>query len=257
MSLNFLKLVNSPQFLLEVAKGNVDGFSSVHVFAENPSIDIAAQEDIWEYGGTYTYLSSASTLYLSSSDDADTQDIEITGLDTNYVLQTVTQTLNGQTKTEIGSGITWVRIHKVKNVGSTDLSGSLYVYEDDTTDVGVPNTASKVKAYIYDGNNQTLMSHFCVPANTYALPISLNLDLTSKAASKITVTLRVRPFGQVFENRGIYGINEYHGHELVFDLPTLIQPKSDIKLIATASSDDSAVAAEYFLLLIDSDYLEM
>jgi hypothetical protein len=46
----------------EVSAGRVSGASWVLIRGHNPDIDSAASEDIWEGGGTLSYLTSAETM---------------------------------------------------------------------------------------------------------------------------------------------------------------------------------------------------
>jgi len=57
-------------FELQVAREQITYHKNIFKFGFNPDIDDAL-ETIWAQGGLYSYLSSATTLYISSSSTAD------------------------------------------------------------------------------------------------------------------------------------------------------------------------------------------
>ena len=78
------------------------GYKVIHKFGHNLDIN-SSYETLWSVGGNYSYLSSATTLKISSADanddDGDTgaRTVLVQGLDTNYNEIEETVTLNGQT----------------------------------------------------------------------------------------------------------------------------------------------------------------
>ena len=174
--------ITSP-FGLEVAKGRIAGVSSIHKFGQNPQIDNTEEWDIWDGGdgADYTFSSSGVIHYISSSNAGDTQTYDVIGLDENYLEQTISVTAVGQTKTQIGTGEKFRRIVRIKNTGSTDNAGVVYVYEDDTVTAGVPDTATKIRGQIQIGNNQTLMAIYTIPAGKTGYLSSWNCNLGFKS----------------------------------------------------------------------------
>ena len=155
------------------SQGFYDGTIVVDKFGENPAIATTTDpEDLWEFGGEYNYTANAgATHYVSSSSAADTQLISFGTItadsDGNWNLETFTQNVAGQVKTELlpPSGDNIVRVWRMANEGDAgeDLAGTLYCYEDDTVTDGKPDTDSKVRAVIDNGNNQTLMLLYTIP----------------------------------------------------------------------------------------------
>jgi hypothetical protein len=119
----------------DVGRGAVPNTQHIHKFGENPDIDDATQEDIWDGGGSYTFTTTAATYYCSSSSVADTVPIEIQGLDANFNMKTVKVLLQGQTKVTLSG--TWMRVFRIKNLGASNNAGDIYVYENDTVSNGV------------------------------------------------------------------------------------------------------------------------
>ena len=240
---------------LDIASGNMPGWTGLNKFGRNPEIDTANASDIWTYGGataprqqyTYPFIAAAAALYISSSDAGDKQVYTVYGLDADWKAQVQNVTANGQTKTEIGTGLTWIRVHRVVNIGATVNAGAVYVYEDVAPSSGVP-AAAKVRAHIEIGQNQTLMAVYSTAANTTAYLIhlwgSMNRSVTTGSAD---VTLYVRPFGQVFQVKYVIGLVGTGSGKLdqYFDPPLVIQPKSDIKVYAAASANDTDLSAGF------------
>lgn len=250
---------NNIPFYIDYSLGRADGFSSIFKFGENPDLDIAdGKADIWEFAPTvnnYVYQTSAGIHYISSNNAGDTQDIEVEGLDANWEVQRITVTLAGQTKTQIGTGETFIRVYRARNVGSTDLAGNVYIYEDDTVVAGVPSTNSKVKAYIMNGNNQTLMTQVSVPAGKTGLIKWVQSSLSKKKDGILGVTIHVRPFGQVFQVKESFNVMSSGSscvHKDFDGIPIVVTEKSDIVMRAEGSADAMAATGSMGIIFVDN-----
>lgn len=246
-------------FYIDCAMSRRDDCCSIFKFGENPDLDIAhGSADIWEFAPTvnnYVYQSSAGIHYISSTDAGDTQDIEVEGLDANWNKQIITVTLAGQTKTQIGTGETFIRVYRARNVGTTNLAGSVYIYEDDTVVAGVPNTNSKVKAYIMNGNNQTLMTQVPVPAGKTGLIKWVQSSLSKKKDGILGVTIYIRPFGQVFQVKESFNVMSTGSscvHKDFDGIPIVATEKSDIVMRAEANTDAMAVTGSMGIIFVDN-----
>jgi len=228
--------------------------STMRKFGNNPDIDTATTpEDVWSYGGTYTFLSSAATLYASSSDAGDAVEITVEGLDADWNVQTSTVTLNGQSQVEIGSGLTWIRCYRAYNSDSTDLAGDVYVAESDTLTGGVPDTASKVKAMIVAAEQQTNMAIYTIPAGYTGYFMRGYISQVISRSSYAVVELRARLFGGVFRtgirdglvSTGSSRIDQY------YPIPAAYPPKTDIKATVTeVGANNMDISAGFDLLLV-------
>jgi len=262
-----LSYISNRDFLIEVAKGNVAGSSLVSKFGQTPDIGTASDpQDIWDFGPTlqrYVYPSAAATLYISSSDNNDTEDINVQGVDASWDHQAQTQTLVGQTKTEIGTGLTWFRTYRAKNIGSADLAGTVYIYEDDTITAGVPDTDAKVKAVIRPTveasihNNQTQMAIYTIPLGKtgYLFDWGASVNRTGVSGNKeAALVLSVRSFGGIFQVKQNVTLNnegttvrdrEWRG-------PLVIEAKSDILVTCLeVVSNSTGISSWFDLLLVD------
>lgn len=227
--------VVNPPFLHGVTKGKISGAFSVHKFGRNGDVDAA--EDVWSYGGDYTYPSAAATNYISSSNAGDDQEITIEGLDANWDRQTATQALDGQNKTEISSGLTWMRVFRAYNTG-TALAGDVYVYEDDTLTAGVPDTATKVKAKIDQAENQSMMALYTIPSGYDGFLMTLWINGNGTTATTFDLSFLEKEYSQdSFRTKfTMSGRNDGAGIYMPYDLPRVIPEKTDIRWRCTAVS---------------------
>ena len=74
---------------VDISEGRVLKTNYIHKFGRNPSVG-GAPETIWMQGGVYEYLTSPSTVYVTSDNAADAADgtgartVTVQGLDVNY-----------------------------------------------------------------------------------------------------------------------------------------------------------------------------
>lgn len=159
---------------LAISEGIVTGKDYIHKFGFAPDFDYGDGEvTIWDGADDaglnqmdYVFSTSTAIDSISSSDAADTQQIKIQGLDDTYELVTQIATLSGQTRVALGTSLR--RVFRLKNNNGTDLAGNVYVYENTALSGGVPTDTTKIRAIIQNGNNQTLMAVYSVPASKTA-----------------------------------------------------------------------------------------
>lgn len=261
---------NEP-FKLLVSQGRVGGHSVVDKFGENPEIDTASTpEDIWEYGGEYTFTANAGTsYYFSSSDAGDTgQDIQFQVLTVdsngNWNLEEFTQQTAGQTKTLLtpDSGDPIVRIFRMENNADAgnSLAGTLYVYEDDTVVAGVPQTPSLVRAIIDNGNNQTLMALYTIPTGYVGYLWKGEVGTSrAQASGVVQASYYSRRFGKLFKIKKRFdAVNT--GTSTYIDIrsfPDPIPAKTDLLLkVESVSANGIGVFGAFDILLVREDLLE-
>ena len=232
-------------FYLKVSRGLKNGYSFISKFGQNSDIGTGAYEDIWDGGGTYTYPadSTADITELVSTSGSDTEVIEIQGLAADGTLTVFEETLTGTTPVTLTTPL-W-RVFRLKNKGSNDLVGS----------VTVENTANTVEyAKIDNGNNQTLMALYTIPAGKtgYLIKGTASITGTNRAYS-IGGKVFMRPFGGVFQLKNTFGVSSdgssYFDHEYPIPLP--IAEKTDIRVQAISSASGGILNNTFDILLID------
>lgn len=248
-------------FMLEVARGNVPGMSHINKFGMNEDIDAANREVIWENGGDYTFLDTAETLSVVSTDVDDdgspagngAQTVEIIGLDANWDDLTEIVTLNGTTVVVTTNAFLRHFRAIVRSAGSTGGNEGVITATSTSTATiqsTIPNSG--------DIHNQTSMAVFSIKRNAKGYITqyygSLNALGPGQAADPAAdVELVVRPFGEVFQIKHEIGIVREGSNEFnQFFLPFLIiDGKSDIKISAHVTDDDSVISAGFDIIIVD------
>jgi hypothetical protein len=155
--------IPNSDFMLQVAAGDITGYSAVNKFGRSTAITTTNNWEVWDGNAAYTWPSSATITHVrAAADSATTQgmDIEVQGLDTNWALTTQTATLDGtNSTTEVALGTALRRCFRMKVIDSAVADQAIWA--------GPTGFASK-QAIIIAGNNQTLMAIYTVPASKTA-----------------------------------------------------------------------------------------
>lgn len=239
--------------VLEIAKGNIPGHSAISKFGENPDVDAA--EDLWSQGGTYTFSSTANIDSVSSSDNGDTQDITILGLNVNFEFVEQTITLTGQATKALDTDL--IRVFRSFNANSSNFAGDVYIYINGATvAAGVPQTATDIRAFIAAGDNQTLMAIYTVPAGQTGYLFNYGTSLSKLSpATALTCSIRIRPFESVFlvKDRGAAATTGATNYKREFKVPLVLPEKTDIKIIIdTVSQANTGVSGSFDIILVDN-----
>lgn len=205
LSSGLVDATTSPNFHIKAPLGLIPGVSVVSKSGNNPSIDIGSPEDIWSFGGLYTFSTSAIIDSISSSDVADTQQIQVEGLDANYDLVIQLINLNGQNRVVLPTPL--LRCFGAFNNNSLNLAGDVYIYENTPITGGVPDDPSKVRAYIEQDAQQTEMIIYTVPNNKTLVYTEGHIALSKSIASAAVLTLRSRLIGKIFRVKRSIALN--------------------------------------------------
>ncbi len=247
---------------LAIAKGEVEGTSFIHKFGNAPDFDKnAGFVTIWDGAddgkawelNQYVYSTTADIDSISSSDNGDTQLVEIQGLDSDFLLVTQTVTLSGQARQAFGTNL--IRIFRVKNIGSVDFAGTVVAYVNTAITGGVPNDNTKIRAVVHIGNNQTEMAIFTVPAGKtgYMRDWYASTSAAKKDSSHV-IKIFARPFGQVFQLKHTSSIIESGSSHIKHDYiePEVFTEKTDVEIKTDTDQDAASVAAGFDIVLVDN-----
>jgi hypothetical protein len=230
----------SEPFELQVARGQISFHKTIFKFGYNAVVG-ATKETIWEQGGLYAYPASATVMTISSSSTDDTaagtgaRTVEIFGLDADYNEINEVVTLNGQTA--VNTTKSYLRINRgiVRSAGSGGANaGTLYA--------GTGTVTSGVPANIYltingDGDNQTLMALWTVPAGytAFLTKMSLSTGTSTNTKALLNASLVARPYGEVFQIKERFTLTD-GAHEQFYTYPLKFTEKTDLEMRAFSSS---------------------
>ena len=249
-------LSNLPNVGLSISAGDYKGVDNIGKFGHNADVDSAAAEDVWSVGGVYSYLPTATILYASSGSSGDTNEMKVFALDGNYVDHEVSVTLAGTAAVQIGSaGSTWLRPYRAFNNGATENGGDVYIATTTAQTTGIP-AAGEIMAKIDQVDQQTAMAIYTIPAGKtgYITTYYASINKTGGAAVAASVTLKTREVDKCFRVRRIDGMakdgTSHYKHD--FTMPIKIPEKTDIKMNADVSADNTDVSAGFDIILVDN-----
>jgi len=240
--MTFADGVGSFPYFLQVSRGLIDGHKRLFKFGHNPVIQ-DVEETIWDGGGLYTYPSSAVAMTVTSGAGATDNDVQVNvgGLDGDYneVNETVTLAGSGTATTTQ----TFLRVNRCFIAGSTAPTDDVTVANGGTTYAQVTN-----------GENQTLMTVWTVPAGYTAYLMALDATAFTEQNNKVaTLRYLTRELNGVFRVKNKFDLFAAAFHQN-FITPEPISEKTDIEFraVATSSNADLRVAASMDIIYIEN-----
>jgi hypothetical protein len=154
-----------------LALGQIRGVNSLNITGYRFGLGAFDDVTVWD-GPTDKYYFTDPSLArinrISSDDSLDTgTPILIEGLDENWNQVTQTVILDGQNKVSLPVDL--IRVNRAASL-QKDLKGNVYIYEDVSITLGVPDDLSKVRGFIDQETNISQALVFSVPAG-YAINI--------------------------------------------------------------------------------------
>ena len=230
----------SEPFELQVSRGQVPGHKLKFKFGNNRTVG-DTEETIWSEGGIYVYPTSATQMTVSSSSVDDTaagtgaRTVRIEGLDADYNEISEDIILNGQTPvTTVNS---YLRINRgiVLTAGSGEKNAGIIRAGTGTVTSGVP--ANVFLSIDGDGDNQTLMCLWTVPAGYTAFLVQTNVSTgnSSNTPALLRTTIVARPHGGVFNTQERITLKD--GNQLqAYNFPLRFTEKTDLEVRAQSTS---------------------
>ena len=227
-------------YFIQVSRGLVDGHKRLFKFGHNPEIqDIS--ETIWDAGGLYTYPSSAVAMTVTSGAGATDNGVAITvqGLDSNYneVSEEVTLASTGTATTTQ----TFLRVYRAFVSGSQAVTANTTIANGGTT-----------YAQINNGENQTLMALWTVPAGYTAYLLDTKITAFTEQNNKVaTINIYARRENGVFRTADKFDVFAAAITQN-YKCPIPFPEKTDIEVraVATSSNADLRVAAGLDIIYI-------
>lgn len=258
-------------FLMAVSLGLINGVSAIRKSAFIGGLQSATgPREIWDFGspaeGDRDYIypadGTAPIDSISSSDNGDNQLVRIDGLDIdgNFVSQEFN--LTGQTRKALTTPL-W-RVDQIINIqpsntanrnAAENFTGKIYLYENTAITLGVPNDLTKVRGFVYDGNNRTLMSQYTIPAGKVGIMVGFATHAVYKGTASILIDAYLRPYGGLFSREEIRGLNT-SGTGVVqeeLQILTVFDEKTDIVITADTDTNNAGASIRYSIVLFDKD----
>ena len=203
------------------------------------------------YNGVVQVTVSSTTIFTYTVDAATATPATGTILSTNQNKTFITQTkaLNGQTQVTLDTAIaTATRIVVKPQNRATNIVGTLYVYENDTTTAGVPDTDSLV--HLMNGTNgainNSLKARTSISSTDYFIVTSVNAHFEEKTAGYATVIFQQRQIGGVWTEIDDITVGNNQPTGVINFEPYLIIPKNaEVRLIGSASGANKEVGGSF------------
>lgn len=255
MSVNpsITQLGRDENFNLQLARNQIYNHKHVFKYGFNSAVS-TSNDTIWFQQGAYNWISTASTMKVSSSDATDdsastgAKTIRVEGLDANFAEVTEDVTMDGQA--QVDTTTSFYRVHRayVLTAGSNNTNaGVIYVYTGTAT-AGVPNASTQIYTTIGASEGQTLQCIYTVPAGYTAYLIQAEAGSVD-GTNATTMTLRTRADGGAFRTSQKFIV--FKGNFTVrHDVPLVIAEKTDIEMLGDAAASTTDVAASFDLILV-------
>lgn len=224
-------------FDLQVARGQVDGHSTVNIYGYQPSVGLTFIP-VWENATAYTYPVAATQMHLAGS-VGDTATITISGLDANYAIISENLVLNGATP--VTTVKSYFRINSmVVAVGSATNPSGVVTLKDLTDTI--------IYAQINAGVGRTQMAIYTVPAGYTFYLQRVNIYTSLNGNNFVTYQNKtISPAGVVQLTQQAPFATNYEARRF---MPRPIAEKTDIQLTCKVNSSTGAigVAQEGYLI---------
>ena len=242
--------------LYDLAAGSISGKESVTQAGRNDTISLE-METVWDGTGIYSYLTSASAVYVSSTSGNDTttgtgaRTVEIKGLDSSY--NEVTETVN---VADTASSTQFLRVHsvRVKTVGSLGQADGEISVRSGAIDSGTLLAQIQTIGEGFGSSlGKSFMAVYTVPAGKTAYLQQLNGG--SSRGSDTSFYVVSKTFGEdVFISQDI-AISSGSGFGKDYKTPLQFTEKTDIEVRAISNNADSIgneCSAGFNLVLVDN-----
>lgn len=222
---------------LNIARGLVKGTTHIHKFGAVPTMSINTTGTIWDINDTlypWSSFNTSSVLTVSATAAENGHEVTIIGLDNDFnsLTEVVTIVAAGATTTN--------QFRRVFRAFCDQPQGN-------NIDIKVGST---IVARILEGNSQTLMAVYTIPAGHTGY--LWKGTMSAQATADATGNMFIRYFGQSsfrvghsFEVSGVGGQYTYD-----FPIPMPIPEKSDIDVRATTRTNNGRYTAIFDLCMI-------
>ena len=219
---------SSYQILSGLTNTGISSLGNIGVFkfGINDAIQ-EIEETVWEYGGIYTYPTTAVVMTVTSSVGATDNgcEIAVNGLDENYNEVTEIVTLAGAGTATTTT--TFIRVFRAYVAGSQDTTGNVTI-----------GNGGNVYSYV-SADNQTLQAFYTVPAGYTATLLQTDHTVSTEQNNKFgQVRLVTRRPNGVFRTQESFTMTNGSVSRL-YSTPIIIPEKTDLEFRAKASGNNA------------------
>ena len=240
---------------IPIAAGQLAGYSSVEKFGRNPNVATTI-ETVWEHGGMYEYLTTASQIFIysASSDDGVGQigaiKVTVQGLDENYNIISEELTVNGA-----GSTLTFFRVYRafITDAGSSGYNKGHLIISSQSNGAGIvlADIGGDGTGVNFVGYGQTMLALYTVPAGKTAYVTQWTIG-NGNYNTSCSAFLRSRvPFnGFVMTTSDTMAVSGGF-HVKNYSIPLKFVEKTDIEIQAF-DGGGTIVSSTFNIILVDN-----
>lgn len=241
----------SDDFIFNVSKGLVPGHSMVYVNSYANTIG-TTEKLIWPFASQYVFSDTPSTLYLSSTNAADTQTLLIDWLDGDYVQHQDFVALNGQTPVEFAMGM-GSRVNRALVTGPTETQGNVYIARDNAHTNGVPNDSSMIVMAFEQRTQTRSMGMYTVPAGHTLYGVSGYFSAPKNRDNDFFWNIRNPDTGLPATNTNVVSV--YQSTVEVNFRATPVPEKTDAFFTSSTETGNGRVSSRIVAMLVDNEYI--
>ena len=242
-------------YAINISAGQQDGVGYIEKFGRNDTMS-SNIETIWDGSNIYTYLTSASSVYITSSDGADAvagtgaRTVEVQGLDENYVL--TTEVINVD---DSASQTTFIRVFRaiVKATGSGGQAAGVISIRSAASGGGT--LLAQIQKVGTGGGaslGQTFMAIYTVPAGKTAYLTQWTVGAGGQNADT-TCLFTARTFGDGGFNAKDIIISAGQQFSKNYKIPLQFTEKTDLEVRGFTSSSGNDCSSSFNLILYDNE----
>ena len=220
-------------------------------FGKSAELSADTMETVWSLGGHETYVQDNLIDSIVSSGAADNEEIYIechtvegTGADQKFTFLTQTVTLDGQNRVPLPTPV--ARVSTAYNNNGTELTGSVYVYQETPLTNGVPQDLTKVHEHIPQGFQQSFKAATTFSDEDYYVLTGGFGSVSNKQAASVDFYLEVRTAGKIFRQGAAVSASSTGGSWDINLDPCIIIPKNaDIRITCETSTQGAVVFGSF------------
>jgi len=224
-----------------------------HKFGGSVDIDTTVSDMVLDNGyleqgtgdGNYTFQAGAARPFIASSDNTDTVDVTVYGLDASYGVLTETVTLTGQSPVQLQHS--YLRMDRAFVSSSTEAAGWITCGVTSDFTNGVPDNGDDVFVVISPDHQQTMMLVYTVPANRTL--IITNWGIGCPKGDDVQCRGQYRPEGGVFRTQAVLETFQQFD-EKSYPYGLAMPAKADLRIRATSSTVNSEAYGSFYGILV-------